>query len=102
MKFTAGAQHAAPFLLLDCGDNKQHSIDGFQTRPFYSASFIGRFTTRPYSIISLIINYPNIVFRSSSTVETGAILNFSTRMLSAAGVTNAGRLGPRRMFLMPR
>ncbi len=32
----------------------------------------------------------------------GMMLKFSTSTLSTAGVTNAGRLGPRRMFLMPR
>ncbi len=32
----------------------------------------------------------------------GAMLNFSTRMFKTLGVINAGRLGPKRMSLIPR
>ena len=47
-------------------------------------------------------DYPSIAARSASGVVIGAILNFSTNTESTDGVTKAGRLGPRRMFLMPR
>ena len=40
--------------------------------------------------------------RSFATGESGMMLNFSTSTFRTFGVTNAGRLGPRRMFLMPR
>ena len=43
-----------------------------------------------------------MAFRSAAGVVMGAMLNFSTRTFRTAGVTNAGRLGPRRTFLIPR
>ena len=46
--------------------------------------------------------FPRHSARSFSTVEIGMMLNFSTSTLSTFGVTNAGRLGPSRMFLIPR
>ena len=39
---------------------------------------------------------------SASAVVMGLMSNFSTSTLSTPGVTKAGRLGPSRMFLMPR
>jgi len=45
---------------------------------------------------------PSIAARSLSAVVIGWMLNFSTKTLSTLGVMNAGRLGPKRMFLMPR
>lgn len=45
---------------------------------------------------------PRMAARSSSGVPIGLIANFSTRTSSTLGVTNAGRLGPSRMFLIPR
>ena len=43
-----------------------------------------------------------MALRSSAGVEIGAMLNFSTRTFRTAAETKAGRVGPRRMFLMPR
>jgi hypothetical protein len=55
-----------------------------------------------YQAINKNASYPKIAFKSASGVVIGAMLNFSTKSDSTDGVTNAGRLGPRRMFLMPR
>ena len=43
-----------------------------------------------------------MAFRSCSGVEMGIILNFSTSTLRMLGVITAGKLGPNRMFLIPR
>ena len=49
-----------------------------------------------------ILFYCSSCFKSSSGVVIGAIPKFSTRYCSTLGETNAGRVGPRRIFLMPK
>ena len=46
--------------------------------------------------------YPRIAFRSDSGVVIGLILKVFTSVASIFGETNAGRLGPKRIFLIPR
>ena len=50
----------------------------------------------------IVGGYPKMAAKSSSGVLMGMILNFSTKMFKTLGETKAGRLGPRRMSLMPR
>lgn len=46
--------------------------------------------------------YFSISAKSSSTLPIGFMLYFSTRTFSTFGLMNAGRLGPRRIFCIPR
>ena len=46
--------------------------------------------------------YPNIAFRSSFGFVIAITFNLSCSTFTTAGVRNAGRLGPNRMFLIPR
>jgi hypothetical protein len=43
-----------------------------------------------------------IARRSCAGVVMGMRLNFSTRIFATAGVMNAGRVGPSRMFRIPK
>ena len=47
-------------------------------------------------------DYPRIAFRSASGVLMGIMLKFFTSTSRTFGVMKAGRLGPNRMFLIPR
>ena len=53
----------------------------------------------PLVVISI---YPNISFKSCSGVVIGFILNFSTKISKTFGDTNAGNVGPNRMFSIPK
>ena|GEM_PF-3567183 len=46
--------------------------------------------------------YPSIAFRSASGVVIGIMLKVFTSTSRTFGVMKAGRLGPNRMFLIPR
>jgi len=58
--------------------------------------------TKPLASSSTNCSYPRIAFRSASGVLMGLISKFFTNTSRTLGVMKAGRLGPRRMFLIPR
>lgn len=57
----------------------------------------------PSSVIFILtLYYPSMALRSSSGVEIGFMLNFSTSTFSTFGDTNAGSDGPSLISFIPR